>query len=145
MFGGFLMEQGVEVELAADIDEVLDLLDRVIPDIRCDDFSYHVSSMNGVLGSKWKLLVRAQAGATSAKLAPIVGYLEIERLSDWMTSFKIPPIQNGIAEGSTSAGSQGRLIGTEKEEKIFAGFVFQLLNLLSDKGFTELPQKLPVL
>ena len=145
MFGGFLMEQGIEMELTADIGEVLDLLDRVIPDIRCDDCSYHVSSMNGTLGSKWKLLVRAQSGAASAKAAPIVGYLEIERLDNGMTSFKIPPSQKWIPDGSTSSGSQGRLIGTEKEEKIFSAFVFQVLNLLTERGFTDLPQKLPIM
>ena len=62
-----------------------------------------------------------------------------------MTSFKIPPIQKWIADGSTSSGSQGRLIGTEKEEKIFSAFVFQILNLLIERGFADLPQKLPIM
>ena len=145
MFGDFLMEQGVEMELSADIDEVVDVLDRGLPEIRCDDCSYHVSSMKGVLGSKWKLLVRAQPGSASSKSAPMVGHIEIERLNDGLTSFKIPPRQEWIEEETQPSGAQGRLIGTETQEKLFAGFVFQLLNLLRERGFVDLPHKLPTI
>ena len=144
MFGDFLMEQGVEIELSADIDEVVDLLDKKLPDLRCDDCSYHVSSMKGVLGSKWKLLVRAQPGAASSKSAPMVGHLEIERVSDGLTSFKIPPRQRWIEEETHPSGAQGRLIGTETQERLFTSFVLQLLNLLRERGFIDLPQKLPM-
>ncbi len=143
MLGGFLLEQGIEMELRADFNEVIELLDQELPKFHCDDGVYQVSSMKGVLGSQWKLLVRTQDSSNTSKAPPPVGHLTIERSSDGQTILKIPPREQWSENISQSAGVQGRLFTSGTEERLFTGFIVQLLNLFQERGFIDLPQKLP--
>ena len=143
MSGGFLLEQGIEMELKAHINEVIELLDQELPNFHCDDGSYQVSSIKGVLGSQWKLLVRTQDNSNTSKATQPVGHLTINRSADGLTVLKIPPREQWGEEIPQREGVQGRLFSSDAEERFFSSFIFQLLNLFQARGFIDLPQKLP--
>ena len=133
--GHFLLEQGMEVELKAEIGEVISLLDREVPKFECDGYGYRISSAKGVMGSQWRLLVEPmmEDNNTDAPL-PAVGRIEIFSLGDGATSLRIPPRDR-------SDGGEPPVF--DPEGRIFSSFIFQLLNTLQSEGFVHLPGRLP--
>ena len=135
MFGEFLLEAGVDVELHADLGEVLDLLHNHIPNFSCNGVGFRLTGFNGVAGSKWRMFVKPLDREEGVMLEPAVGYIEVAKLDQGLTGFKIPPRdQWRIGEEPIS----------ESEARRFSSFIFQLLNTLQGKGLIDLPGQLPV-
>ncbi len=135
MFGHFLLEQGLELELEAEMGEIMDIIDRDMPNFVCGEYGYNVSSGRGVLNSEWKLMVKPRELQTSTIGKRPVGYLMVEKLNEYVTKFTIPPrVQWG----------HERERPTEHEAKLFSSFIFQTLNAFQSRGYIQLPGVLPV-
>ncbi|MQF69329.1 hypothetical protein FIM12_03220 [SAR202 cluster bacterium AD-804-J14_MRT_500m] len=134
MFGNFLLDQGVELELQAEFGKVLEFMDKDLPHFQCGNYGYNVSSSKGVANSQWQLMVKPRHLGTSTVIDYPVGYLMLEKLSEDVTGFRIPPRTSW--EGATDPPS-------EAETRLFASFVFQILNGFQNKGYIELPGVLP--
>jgi len=135
MFGHFLLDQGVELELQAKLGQVLEFIDQDLPHFHCGDYGYDVSSGKGVVNAEWKLMVKPRHLGTSTVLDAPVGYLMLEKLSDDVTGFKIPPrVEWGSEQERPS----------DQEVRLFTSFIFQTLNAFQDRGYIELPGVLPV-
>lgn len=135
MFGSFLLEQGVELELQAEMGEVLDFIDQEIPNFGCGGYGYNVSSGKGNAHSEWKLMIKPTVKESSTVIEPPVGYLEVEKRNELVTSFKIPP--------RVQWGQEGEM-PSEHDTKLFASFIFQTLNAFQGRGYIELPGQLPL-
>ena len=135
MFGHFLLEQGVELELQAGMGEVLDFIDREIPNFGCGGYGYNVSSGRGIANSEWKLMVKPTVRESSTVIEPAVGFLEVEKRDEQVTSFKIPP--------RIQWGQEGEM-PSEQDTELFASFIFQTLNAFQDQGYIQLPGMLPM-
>ncbi len=135
MFGHFLLEQGLELELEAEMGEIMDFIDKDIPNFVCGDYGYNVSSGKGVLNSEWKLMVKPRELETSTIGKRPVGYLMVEKLNEYVTKFTIPPRVQWGQEGEGP---------TEQEAKLFSSFIFQTLNAFQNRGYIQLPGVLPV-
>ena len=135
MFGHFLLEQGMELELRAGLEDVLDFIDHDIPRFVCESYGYKISSGKGVIDSGWKLLVKPWDLETSKELESPVGYIEMKKLDDHTTSFKIPP---------RGAWSYDAETPSNQDIKLFASFIFQTLNSFQKRGYIQLPGLLPV-
>ena len=133
--GHLLLEEGVEMELKADMSEVISLLDSEVPSFSYDGYGYRVTSLKGVLGSQWRLIVKPWDRASDAELSPMVGFIEVDKLEAGGVGFRIPPRdQWGDDEASAF----------DEEGKLFASFVFQILNTFQRHGFIDLPGQLPI-
>ena len=133
--GHFLLDQGMEVELKAEIGEVISLLDSEVPKFECDGYGYRISSAKGVMGSQWRLLVEpTMEDGNAAPPLPAVGLIEIFSLGDGGTSLRIPP-RDRLSGGEPATFDQ--------DGRIFSSFIFQLLNMLQSEGFVDLPGRLP--
>ena len=135
MFGHFLLDQGVEVELPVGMREVIDFLDGEVPGFTCGDYGYNFSSCKATMNSQWKLLVKPQDLETSTVADSPVGYLLVEKLDESLTSFKIPPRSQWDQNGEPLP---------EKARKLFSSFIFQMLNAFQGRGYIQLPGVLPV-
>ena len=133
-FGRFVLEEGVEMELKAEMKDVIAFLDSEVPKFDCDGHGYRISSLKGVVGSEWRLLVKTQDMANSAEPAPSVGLIEMDKLDDGRVSFRIP---------SRDFSNDGEAISFDESGKYFTSFVFQLLEAFRSRGFIELPGQLP--
>lgn len=134
MFGNFLLDQGVELELQAEFGQVLEFIDKDLPHFQCGNYGYNVSSSKGVVNSEWQLMVKPRHLGTSTVLDYPVGLMMLEKLTDDVTVFKIPPRTFWNGGGTTAS---------EEETQLFASFIFQILNGFQDKGYIELPGVLP--
>ena len=135
MFGHFLLEQGVELELQAGMGEVLDFIDQEIPNFGCGGYGYSVSSGKGIVNSEWRLVVKPTVRESSTVIEPAVGFLEVEKRDELVTSFKIPP--------RIQWGHEGEM-PSEHDSKLFASFIFQTLNAFQGRGYIQLPGVLPL-
>ena len=135
MFGHFLLEQGLELELEAEMGEVMDFIDKDMSKFVCGEYGYNVSSGRGVLNSEWKLMVRSKELETSTIGKQPVGYLMVEKLNEYVTKFTIPP--------RVQWGQEGEM-PTEQEAKLFSSLIFQTLNAFQNRGYIQLPGVLPV-
>ena len=135
MFGEFLLEQGVEMELHADIGEILDLLDKEVPNFSCDELGFSLSGFNGKLRSQWKMFVKPLDREKGTVLDHPVGFIQVARLDQGLTGFKIPPRDKWRNEGAPVS---------ELEARRYSSFIFQLLNVLQSRGLVDLPGQMPV-
>ena len=131
----FLLEEGVEMEINAEMRDVIALLDRELPNIAYDGYGYQISSIRGALNSRWKLLVKSWDRVNAVELAPTLGFVMIENLKGGGISFRIPPRNQWGDEEARAFDEDG---------KIFASFIFQILNIFHSSGFIDLPEQLPV-
>ena len=134
-FGHFLLEEGVELELKADPEAVINLLDGEVPNFTFDGCAYHINSIKGIQGSHWKFLVKAWDVGSTTELASTVGLIEMDTSGTGATTVKIPA-RNKLADILNG--------DIDEEGQIFSSFVFQLLNAFQGRGLIELPGKLPV-
>ena len=133
--GRLIVEEGVEMTLKADMNEVIALLDSEVPRFVHDGYGYRISSSKGVLGSQWNLVVKPWDPATASEMATTVGVIEIEKLKTGGTGLKIPP--RGPSDDDVTRDF-------DEDDGTFASFVFQLLNIFQRRGFIDLPGQLPV-
>ena len=133
--GYFLLEEGVDIELKADMKEIIALLDSELPNFFYNGYGYRISSLKGVLGSQWRLLVKPRDRASDAELTPTVGLIEMDKLEGGGVSFSMPPRDQWGDDEARAFDEEGRFFGS---------FVFQLLNAFQSRGFIDLPGQLPI-
>ena len=133
--GALFLDWGLELELGADMREIVALLDSTIYDFSYDGYGYWISSTKGVLGSQWKLLVKLRDTSRNVQTALTIGYIEIDKLDSGGTSFRIPPRDQWGDEDSKAFDEEGRF---------FSSFVYHLLNTFQNHGMMDLPGPLPV-
>jgi len=133
-FAMFLLEGGVDVEVAVDFAEMPTFLSEECARYSCGEYIYQVNVGKGVLGKHWDLVVNAvDPNMEGQPLFPL-GRMEIEPVGDDMSHIKIPPRIEQTILGDDAADWDGRL---------FSSFVSQLLNSLHSRGLIDLPGVLP--
>ena len=136
MFSGqFLLEEGVELELSARMEEIIDLMESEVPKFSFDGCAYHINSMKGIQGSHWKFLVKAWDVGSTTDLASTVGLIEMDISEDGATTMRIPARH----KWSDMVNSE-----IDEEGQLFPSFVFQLLNAFQSRRLIDLPGPLPV-
>ena len=133
--GRLLLEEGLDIELKADIREVIELLDGEIPKFVCDGYGYRISSSMGVASSKWRLMVKPWDLASSTELEPAVGFIEVDKMEGGSVDFRIPPRDQWCDAEARAFDEDG---------KLFSSFIFQLLTAFQVRGFVDFPGRLPV-
>ena len=133
-FAMFLLEGGVDVEVAVDFAGMPTFLSEECARYSCGEYIYKVNVGKGVLGKHWDLVVNAvHPNMEGQPLFPL-GRMEIEPVGDDMSHIKIPPRIEQTILGDDAADWDGRL---------FSSFVSQLLNSLPSRGLLDLPVVLP--
>ena len=135
MYRHFLVEQGIELELDAEIVDVVDFIDKNISTFTCGEHGFKISSGKGVVNAQWKLLVRPRELMNPKVQKDPIGCIMVERMEGSMTRLTIPPREQYGEDGGSP---------TELESKLFLSFICQILNRLQDRGFIELPGFVPV-
>ena len=135
MFGQFLLEQGVEIELPVGINSVLGFLDEESPKFRHKEYCYDISSCKSDLKTEWQFTVEAQMFEKSGAKMLLIAVLVLEKMDDLTTSVKIPPVIEGRKKQEGPS---------DNDIELFSSFVFQLLNGFRSKGFSSMPEALPV-
>ena len=133
--GHLLLEEGMELELKADIKDVIALIDSEVPNFSYGGYGYRTSSLRAVLGSQWKLLIKPWDRATATELSPTVALIEVDKLESGSVSVRIPP---------RDRWGDDEAVGFDGEGNIFASFIFQLLNAFQRRGLVDLPGQLPI-
>ncbi len=135
MFGSFLLNEGLEVEIKRDMREVVGKLDEESKGFASNGVGYRIVPGKGVLGSEWQMLVKPVDRASGRVADNALGYILIKKLEDGTVSFKSPP----RSEWSTEQAQQ-----MDPDGKYFAGFILHVLNAFQKLGYVELPGPLPV-
>lgn len=135
MFGHFLLDQGVEVELPVGMREVIDFLDGEVSGFTCGEYGYNFTSSKATMDTQWELQVKPQVLETSIVVEPAIGSLVVQKLDESITSFKIPPRPQWEIDGEPLSDKAG---------KLFSSFIFQMLNAFQSRGYIQLPGVLPV-
>jgi hypothetical protein len=133
-FAMFLLEGGVDVEVAVDFAEMPTFLSEESARYSCGEYIYKVNVGKGVLGKHWDLMVNALDPTMDGQPLFPLGRMEIEPVGDDMSHIKIPPRVEQTVHGDDAADWDGRL---------FSSFVSQLLNSLHTRGLIDLPGVLP--
>ena len=133
-FAHFILEEGVELEMESEIGDVIVALDIDVPVFSYQDYEFHVRPKGGVVGSNWRLDVKAAEDRRGESPWTSVGFIEVDKMSEGGTRLRVPP-WNEWCE------SQSKLYG--KEGDLFASFIFQLLNAFKARGLVNLPAHLP--
>ena len=133
-FAMFLLEGGVDVEVAVDFAGITTFLAEESARYSCGEYIYKVSAGKGILGKRWNLIVNAMDPNMEGQPLFPLGRMEIEPVGDDMSHIKIPPRIDQPVLGDDAADWDGRLFGS---------FVSQLLNSLHSRGLIELPGVLP--
>jgi len=134
MSASFLLDQGVEMELDAELREVLAVLDREVPTFSCDSYGFQLNVTKGVAGSQWRFLVNLVDREGRRAIDTPVGFAVVTRRQDGTTSFQVPPRSEW---GST----QGEII--DADGRLFTAFIFQILEVFQRLGWIDLPGPLP--
>lgn len=135
MYRHFLVEQGIELELDADLIDVVDFIDNNISTFVCGEHGFSISSGKGVLDSEWQLVVRPRELMNPQVQKDPIGCIMVEKMEGNMTRLAIPPQKQYGEDG---------YIPTDLESKLFVSFLCQTLNRLQNRGFIELPGLVPV-
>lgn len=135
MFHEFLIENGIDVQLKADMGDVLEVLDNGVDSFQYDGGAFKLTSFNGVPGSVWKMMVKFVDVSRDFREESDIGYIEVSKIKDGRTNLLIPP---------RSAWDNNNNREKEKQAHRFASFAGQLINSLQEKHLTDLPGTLPV-
>ena len=133
--GHFLLEQGVELEVKAGMEDVITLLDSEVPNFSCEGCGFRINTIKGVAGSEWRLLVERYDPSSPTLPGAIVGIIEIDGLENGVISLRIPPRE---------LWEEGEPTAFQEEGKFFVSFVSQVVNAFQSQGFIQLPGQLPV-
>ncbi len=133
-FAMFLLEGGVDVEVAVDFADMPSFLSEESARYSCGEYIYKVNVGKGVLGKHWDLMVNAMDPNMEGQPLFPLGRMEIEPVGDDMSHIKIPPRIEQTVHRDDAADWDGRL---------FSSFVSQLLNSLHSRGLIDLPGVLP--
>ena len=133
--GHFLVEQGVELEVKASMEEVITLLDSEVPSFSCGGCGFRINTIKGVAGSEWRLLVERYDPSRPTRPGAVVGIIEIDGLEEGVISLRIPPRELWEEVEPTAFHEDG---------KFFVSFISQVVNAFHSHGFIQLPGQLPV-
>ena len=131
MFGSFLLDQGVEMELDADLDDVVAMLDTEVPNFTSDGYTFQLNVVKGVLGSQWRFLVKPVEVDSGKAIEAPVGLVTISKEEDGTTSLRIPP--------RSEWGEQP----FDEDGHLFTSFILQILEAFQRRGWIDLPGPLP--
>ena len=133
-FAMVLLGEGVDVEVPADLEKMIGILDQEIPWFSCDGYGYCLSSAKGTVGERWEVLIKLANPATRETLPYTVGRILMERTDLGMVRLRVPPRSGEEPSESTDFDYDGRLFGS---------FVSQLLNACQRYDLIQLPGFLP--
>ncbi|MFQ5860808.1 MAG: hypothetical protein ACE5IG_04565 [Dehalococcoidia bacterium] len=131
----FLLAEGVEMELPAELDEMLGILEAEVQTFALDDYRYRLSPLRGVVGSEWRLLINLTGGDALGPEGAPIGFLALEQRQEGGTSLRIPPRPELEHENMAQADPEGTF---------YSSFIFQLLNAFQQRGYLDLPGTLPI-
>ena len=134
-FAMFLLEGGVDVEVAVDFAGIASLLEEESGRFSCGEYIYKVRAGKGTLGQRWDLVINAMDPNMEGQPLFPLGRIEIEPEGDGMVNLKVPPRIEQTVHGEDAADWDGRLFGS---------YVSQLLNSLASRQLIELPGALPI-
>lgn len=130
LFSEVLLEQGVDVELPIDIDEIVGILDDEIPSIPIDDRQYRIDTVNRAsYGKEWELIIKVSGGQS---LDFEVAIIKLIAQKDGIVLFSVPPRS---IDSNVASDPKGQLYGR---------MIFSLLNVFQAKGLLDLPGRLPI-
>ena len=124
-----LLQEGAELDLKTDMQEVISTLESEVPKFHCDGYGYQVLPLNGVLGSSWQLLVNLRGKHSTAELPPRVGLIEVSKQEPESINLRVIPRDPWRDDQAMSYGEEGRF---------FASFVFQLVDTFRSKRYFHL-------
>lgn len=134
-FAMFLLEGGLDLEVAVDFAGMTSILDEEVPRYSCGDYQYSIRPAKGTIGSRWTFLIHAcDPRDLNSGLIPL-GRIEIEPMDVGHLNLCVPPRAEQAVPGADAADWDG---------KLFSSFVFQLLNTLTARKVLELPGVLPI-
>ncbi len=134
-FAMFLLEGGVDVEVAVDFAGIASLLEEESARFSCGEYVYKVRAGKGTLGQRWDLVINAMDPNMEGQPLFPLGRLEIEPVGAGMVHLRVPPWTEQTVHGENAADWDGRLFGS---------FIAQLLNRLQARQWIELPGVLPM-
>ena len=132
--GMVFLQEGVDVDVPVDLEEMIGILDQEIPWFSCDGYGYCLSSARGTVGDRWEVLVKLADPATREVLPPTLGRILLERVDPGAVRLRVPPRFEGESSESPECDRDGRLFGS---------FVSQMLNTCQRHDLIELPGALP--
>ena len=134
-FAMFLLEGGVDVEVAVDFAGIASLLEEESARFSCGEYVYKVRAGKGTLGQRWDLVINAMDPNMEGQPLFPLGRLEIEPVGTGMVHLRVPPRAEQVVHGEDAADWDGKLFGS---------FVAQLLNSLHARQLIDLPGVLPM-
>ncbi len=134
-FAMFLLEGGVDVEVAVDFAGIASLLEEESARFSCGEYVYKVRAGKGTLGQRWDLVINAMDPNMEGQPLFPLGRLEIEPVGTGMVHLRVPPRAEQAVHGEDAADWDGKLFGS---------FVSQLLNSLHARQLIDLPGVLPM-
>ena len=134
-FAMFLLEGGVDVEVAVDFAGIASLLEEESARFSCGEYVYKVRAGKGTLGQRWDLVINAMDPNMAGQPLFPLGRLEIEPVGAGMVHLRVPPRAEQTVHGEDAADWDGKLFGS---------FVSQLLNSLHARQLINLPGVLPM-
>ncbi|NQW23883.1 MAG: hypothetical protein HQ475_10610 [SAR202 cluster bacterium] len=134
-FAMFLLEGGVDVEVAVDFDGIARFLEEETARYSCGEYIYKVRAGKGTLGRRWNLVINAMDPDMEGQPLYPIGRVEVEPVGIGVTHINVPPRIEQRVLGEDAVDWDGRLFGA---------FVSQLLNSLQSRELIELPGVLPI-
>lgn len=133
MWNSFLLDQGVEMELDAELNDVINALDKAVSDFQTENYTFKLSVTKGVLGSQWRFLVNAIDARTKKEVKEPLGFVTVSKEENGTTSLKIPP------------RSEWEKDPLDTDGRIFTNFIFRIFETFHLQGWIELAGPLPQL
>jgi hypothetical protein len=134
MFGTFLIDQGIELNMRVEMDDVLRVLDQEVATFSHGGFGYQLEAGKVVLGAQWQLLVRPVNLQPGKVEETAIGYIVIS-LTDDGVSLQIPPRYEWHTLDAQKFDADG---------SYFTAFLLKLMSALQRRQLLELPWPLPV-
>lgn len=135
-FSMVLLEEGVEMELPADLSNIISLLDKEVPNFSCGGYGYQLTSTRAQLRTRWDFVVKLVNRSTRETIQPPVGRIELEKIDYNMVRFFIPPRGEDDSSGIKEYDPDGEYFGS---------FIYRMLNTFQEYELIRLPGVLPVI
>ncbi len=134
-FSMVLLEEGLEADLPISLSNMLGLLDKVVPGFHHNNYGYQLASVSRArLGSRWDLSVKLVDNRTRQVYEEPVGCVEVEKTGNESVNFRVPPRSEQDFPGMAKFDWDGAYYGS---------FIYQMINILNDRGLMQLPGRLP--
>jgi len=135
MFGTFLLDQGIELDIDREVGDLLRVLEEEAATFSHEGYGYKLSIGKVVLGSQWQLLVHPVDLKTGAMVNTAIGYILIQQKEDGVLDFQIPPRYEWRTLDALNFDTEGNY---------FTSFLLKLLSALQKRNLLDLPWPLPV-